>query len=318
MLYLIFGPQSARNKVKVQKLAKENLDEINDLNFIKFQYSDENLADIIYAIGSISLMSDKRFIVVENANFMLKGNDKNDRFSRAIIETYEESPTNDVIFALTSEEIDKNNALYKYINEHGKIFELLDISDEEWSAYIKQYFIKSLNCDIERPAIEELKRRVHGDLTLFQNEAQKLSLYSKKITLDDVKLLVTNPLEEKTGDLFYSLLNKNKAKAIATFRDLKIQSEEPVRIIAMLANQFRLLNDVRFLAKCGMSDDEIGRELRIPINRVRTMQRMKVKITRQKIEDTLLDLYDLDCKIKSGLIDRFYGFESFLLRFKAY
>lgn len=316
MIYLIFGPQSARNKVKMNRLAKESLGELDDLNFIKFDYNEELNAEIIDAIETPSLMASKRFIVISNATFLSKGN-KN-KFLDSLLASIKNAYDNDICFILEAEEVDKNNALYKYIEAYGKIFELLNINDDEWDAYIKAYFLKSLGANIDASAKAELKRRVHGDLTLFQNEAQKLALYSKNITLKDVELLVTNPLEEKTGDLFYSLLNNNKAKAIRTFRDLRVQNEEPVRIISMLGNQFRLLNDVRFLSKIGMNDDEIAKELKINISRVRTMQRMKSKIARLKIEETLLELYDLDLKIKSGLIDRFYGFESFLIRFKAY
>lgn len=316
MIYLIFGPQSARNKVKMNRLAKEALGEMDELNFLKFDYSEELNEEIIDAIQTPSLMASKRFIAINRASFLTKGN-KN-KFIDTLIEGIKNAFDNDVCFIVESEDIDKNNALYKYIEAYGKIFELLNINDDEWDAYIKQYFMKSLGTNIEPSARLELKRRVHGDLTLFQNEAQKLALYTKNITLKDVELLVTNPLEEKTGDLFYCLLNNNKVKAIKTFRDLRVQNEEPVRIISMLANQFRLLNDVRFLSKIGMIDDEIAKELKINLSRVRTMQRMKNKIARIKIEQTLLDLYDLDLKIKSGLIDRFYGLESFLIRFKAY
>lgn len=47
------------------------------------------------------------------------------------------------------------------------------------------------------------------------------------------------------------------------------------------------------------------------------MKRNAYTISMEDLQNTLDDLQDLDIKIKSGLVDRFYAFELFLIKFKV-
>ncbi|MCF0108246.1 MAG: hypothetical protein HUJ59_04540, partial [Bacilli bacterium] len=61
---------------------------------------------------------------------------------------------------------------------------------------------------------------------------------------------------------------------------------------------------------------EIGKELGIKPIRVQIMRKSVASISEKAIERTLEDLFQLDLQIKSGLVDRFYSFELFLINFK--
>lgn len=50
-------------------------------------------------------------------------------------------------------------------------------------------------------------------------------------------------------DLVTDVLRKNAAAALALYRDLLAQREEPIRLNALMLGQFRLLLQVKLLAK---------------------------------------------------------------------
>ena len=84
----------------------------------------------------------------------------------------------------------------------------------------------------------------------------------------------------------------------------------------MIANQFRLLNRVSYLARHGYDQDGIASELGINPIRAKILRKNSMVVSQKSITRTLEDLYQLDLQIKSGLVDRFYSFELFLINFK--
>jgi DNA polymerase III delta subunit len=71
-----------------------------------------------------------------------------------------------------------------------------------------------------------------------------------------------------------------------------------------------------YLSKKRMSKEDIANELKIKPGRVYILSRSIPLISEATIRKTLDDLYQLDLDIKSGLVDRYYSFELFLINFK--
>ena len=138
------------------------------------------------------------------------------------------------------------------------------------------------------------------------------------ITYDDVVKMVTRPLEDNAFLLFNYLVQKKISEALGLYRDLQVAMVEPVTLIGMLANQFRLLNQISFLFNKGLESNAIATELHLNPIRVQIMLRSVRSITSKVICRTLNDLFNLDLQIKSGQVDRYYGFELFLINFQSY
>ena len=172
------------------------------------------------------------------------------------------------------------------------------------------------NVTIDNDAIQELARRTEGDYASLFNNGSKLALYTDHIRFDDVTLMVTRPLEENSFLLFNYLIDNKNIEAVSLYRDLKSSNVEPVTLISMIANQFRLLNRVSYHNKKRYDNDQIAQELNINPIRAKILRKNSMVISQKAINQTLEDLYQLDLNIKSGLVDRFYSFELFLINFK--
>ena len=169
---------------------------------------------------------------------------------------------------------------------------------------------------IDSDAVAELARRTEGDYASLFNNGSKLALYTNHITFSDVTMMVTRPLEENAFMLFNYLVDERNMDAVSLFRDLKSNNVEPVTLIRMIANQFRLLNRVSYLARHSYGPDDIAKELSINPIRAKILRKNSFVISGKRILQTLEDLYQLDWQIKSGLVDRYYSFELFLINFK--
>lgn len=314
MNYILYGEQYPMIKKRLKKILSERLGEIDDFNVVKFEYSNDIVDEICDEASMLPLGYDSKAVVIDKANFLepKRSKDANEKFLK-LLENNDENIN--VIFILRSENLDKKNEIVSLLKEKGQIFEFLNLKKEEWPLYIKKYF-KDRNIEIDPNAVEELALRVDGDLMRFVNEAEKLSLYKDHLTLTDITLMVSKPLEDDAFQITNALYRGDNAAALSIFRDITLQGSRATDgLIPMLGSQFRFTSQVLFLSSRGLSAKEIASELGANEWRVTFTLRNSKRFSRRQIAHALDDLYYLDYQIKSGQINRFYGLELFLINF---
>ncbi len=325
MIHLVYSNQSSEIKKVVKAIAKQFLPEIDDMNFVKYDGNNVLVQEIVDEANYVPLGYDKKVVCVDNCYFLMKPKPRNkiesDQDYKALI-SYLKNPNPDCYFIMTvpSAEIDQNGDIFKIIKESGKTTFMGDPTIKEWNEHVRKVvndtIAKNPGWKMDSDALMELIDRTAGDLPLLKNSLIKLFLYTTHVTYEDVLLLVTRPLEENTFQLFNYLIDGENEKAIGLFRDLQVSNVEPVTLISMLGNQFRLLNQVVFLSKKSFTNDEIANELKIKPIRVQILKKKTFNMSEKAIHRTLDDLFNLDLQIKSGQVDRFYAFELFLINFK--
>ena len=324
MIYLISGRQNIRLKSQMKSIVKKSLGEIDAINFVKLDASYTLVQEIVDEANYLPLGYDHKAVVVDNPYFLLKEKGRNkiesDQNYQELIDYVNHPDENcDLIFLVNTadSELDKKNEIYKAIEANGQIIVLSEPKDNEWHQVVAHYFKEKWpNTDIDSDAVQELARRTEGDYASLFNNGSKLALYTNHIRFEDVTLMVTRPLEENAFLLFNYLIDEKNIEAVSLYRDLRSNNVEPVTLISMIANQFRLLDRVSYLNKKKYDVDAIAQELAINPIRAKILRKNSFVISQKTINKTLEDLYQLDLQIKSGLVDRFYSFELFLINFK--
>lgn len=314
MNYILYGEQYPMIRKHLAKILKECLKEPDDFNTVKIDFDESSIEEVIAESSLLPLGYDKKAIIVDNASFLTKEGKEDEK--KKLLENTKDVPDEiNLIFILRSDKLDKNNPIVTFINEHGKVFEFLNLKKEDWPIYVRKYF-KTREVEIEAAAVNELITRVDGDLTRFINEADKLCLYKNKLTLSDILLMVAKPLEDDAFQMSNALFRGDNSLAISIYRDLKMLGAKATdALIPMLASQFRFISEVCFLDVRGLEKGEIARQLGVNEVRVSIALKNARYLSRRQIAHALDDLYNLDVQIKSGLIDRSYGLELFLINF---
>lgn len=322
MIYLIYGPQNIRIKSQIKAIAKKVLPEIDPMNYVIYDGTQTLIQECVDDANFMPLGYDYKVVIVENCYFLSKEKTKvkiDSEQDFSVLLNYIKNPNEqcDLILTLPSTDIDTKNEIYKEIDKNYQVVSLKDPTPAEWIEVAKKYCTEKLNVKIDTDALRELANRTNSDYGLLYNSASKLALYTDHISLKDVLLMVTRPLEDNSFQLFNDLMNQQNAKALSLFRDLKVTNVSAVTLISLLAGQFRLLDQVFYLFSQSYTVEQTAKELNIsnPV-RVTIMSKYFRKITSAQIKKVLEDLYTLDKNIKSGQIDRDYGFELFLLNFK--
>ena len=324
MIYLVSGKQNIRLKSQMKSIVKKSLGEIDAINFVKHDATYTLVQEIVDDANYLPLGYEHKAVVVDNPYFLLKEKGRNkiesDQNYQELID-YINHPDEscDLIFLVNTSDsdIDKKSEIYQAIEKNGQVIALTEPKENEWHQVVAHYFKEKWpNVVVDNDAIQELARRTEGDYASLFNNGSKLALYTDHIRFDDVTLMVTRPLEENSFLLFNYLIDNKNIEAVSLYRDLKSSNVEPVTLISMIANQFRLLNRVFYLTKHSYDNDAIAQELNINPIRAKILRKNSMVISQKAINKTLEDLYQLDLNIKSGLVDRFYSFELFLINFK--
>lgn len=319
MLNIIFGNLQYLIDKTIAKSKTSFLGtDINEINCVVNDYEKDSKEKILDDLLLIPLGYDKKMVILNNATFLLEKNnelisDEKYQFLRNCL--LNEDPNILIVAALTVKYISTTNEIYDFCNNKGKIIERIEPTSKDMSVYIQKK-LEGTGVTASFDAVEEIKRRTAGDLMQLDSEIAKLSNYSKNITLEDVKILVPEQLETNSFNILSSLLVYDINSAIKTYRDLRVSGVEPVVLISSLTSQIKFLDQVYYLVfDKNMNNDEAAKVLGAKSGRI-YMSLKNLKNTSQKVlRNELEKLYILDKKIKKGEIDRFVGFELFLINF---
>ena len=133
----------------------------------------------------------------------------------------------------------------------------------------------------------------------------------KNITKEDIDNVVRENIEDNIFELTNAILDKNVSKSIKIYNDLLLMGEEPIKLIVMVANQFRLILQVKLMVKNGYKQIDMASKIKEHPYRVKLALASNYSI--DDLISNIKRLYVLDKDIKYGNIDKNFGFELFLL-----
>lgn len=304
-------------------LVKKELDNIIDsiskkqdvtIDFFDGNDKDFNVESLIYELNTIPFLSDHKIIVLENPLFLsAKGSLSDSNIS--YLENYLKDPAkfSTLIIYVNQFKVDKRKKISKIVSKYTKVFEPKEINDYTLSDMISSD-LKSLNINIDRLAKAELDKRIINNFDNWENELEKINLYNKKhLSFEDIDLLVSHDSENNVFDLVNGVLNNDLKKSLLTYRNLDKSLSEPIALIMLLANQFRLIHQIKTLMDARVAYDEYAKILKVHPYRVQVASQIARKTSTQQLLSVLDKLSTLEQKIKSGLINPEIGFELFLI-----
>lgn len=305
MIYLLYGTKDYLIKNEIQNISKP----FDELNISKLDFADCGLNTFLDECQTISMFSDKKLVIAENATMFTSGVTKD----IDALEQYLNSPnpSTTVVFAVYAEKLDERKKIVKLVKKIAKIMEFNNEKD------IRKYIKNELGTyQISEENINLLIDRVGENELLIQNEINKLKLYKGNniITNEDIIKITHKNINIDTFKLIDHIVNKKNDEAMEMYSEMINQNEEPIKIIVMLANQFRIMYQVKELVKIGYSEKEIATKLKLHPYRVKLANQNSRKFKSDTLIKYLKKLSDIDYNIKSGKIDKYLALELFILK----
>ncbi|WP_283678834.1 DNA polymerase III subunit delta [Lentilactobacillus sp. Marseille-Q4993] len=319
-LYVVKGAQEYLSDQIKQAFVNLIPDEERDMNVSNFDMEETPISVAVEDAVSIPFFGEKRLVFI-NRPFFLTGSKSKSKVNHnlddllAYLEHPEESSV--VVFFAPYEKLDARKKVTKLLTKQAEVIDISKISESE----IKTLVADKLNASemtIDQDALEKLLELTAGNLTKIMAELPKLMLYnqqSKVIDVESVTGLVTRSMEQNVFDLVNSVLLRRANESLDIYHQLLLENEEPLRINAVLVQQFRLMIQVNILQKHGYAQGNIASALKVHPFRVKLAMQSVRKYHYDELRDAYLGLIDIERKLKSTSQTPELLFELFIVEF---
>ncbi len=304
MLYLLYGTEKYQIEKEIKKISKK----FDKLNITNYNLEEDTISSIIDDCKTISLFSDEKLIIVDNANVFTPASKQSES-----LEEYLKNPNESttLIFIVNKEKIDSRKKITKLIKEKG------EIKEYNQTLNINTLIKKELK-DYNTPpnVINLLEERVGNNPQIILNEIEKIKIYKdkdKNITEEDIINLTHKKIDIDIFKLIDNIVKNDKNKALETYYEMLKTNEEPLKIIIMLANQFRIMYQSKNLIKKGLTEKDIANTLKIHPYRVKLALQNSRTYSPKLLLKFINELAQMDINIKTGKISKNLALELFIL-----
>jgi DNA polymerase-3 subunit delta len=320
-IYLVLGEERYFIERIRETIIEHALDEESiDLNFSSFDMEENTINDALFEASSFPFFGERKVVFVQNPYF-LTGQKVRNAPDHNIdeLEDYLKNPADFTIFVVFApyEKLDRRKKITKSLEKNAQLIDVSSPNANEANRYIKEV-VKEKGYQFTDGAFQLFTERTDGNLTQMMHELDKLFLYhidSKKITKDSIQHLVPKSLEQNVFELNTLVLNNQVEASIEAYHDLLVQKEEPIKIVALLISQFRLLLQVKILQRQGYPQGDIAKVLKVHPYRVKLALQNIRRYEQHLLSEALDYLIDADYKMKTGQIDQELQVELFIMRF---
>ena len=309
MINVLYGIQSDLIENYIDDFVKKN--KIN--NIIKYDYNDITIDTVIEEISYLDLFGDKKLIILYNSKFLTSEETLDNKYFEDYINN--KNQVNYLFLITNNENLDERKKIVKLLRKNYEVKEFNKFSEYDAYKYVNELF-KTDGYVIEEKAIKEIVSRLSSNICMIKNEVDKLKLYKledKNITLNDVLNITSQLPEDNVFKIVDALISNNKEEIFKLYDDFKLNGVDEIALIALIANQFRFMYQVKVLMSDGKNKNEIISILKShPYKTEITMKKISI-YSEEKLLDILYNLSLIDVSIKTGEVDKGYALENFFL-----
>jgi DNA polymerase-3 subunit delta len=319
-LYLLYGNEPFLiNEAKEKLMANVLTPDEAAFDFSSYDLEEISVDAAIEDAQTLPLMAEKKLIVLHHPVFLtsVKAKEKITHDLKRLEEYIENpAPFTILVFAGEYEKLDERKKLVKLLKKHSDVFEAKPLDEKRLKKWVRDR-AHFHGATIEERAVELLIFLAGNDLTILNEEISKLALYAAETNMideDAVHKLVSRSLEQNIFTLVDQVVKREIGEALRIFYDLLKRNEEPIKILAVLAGQFRLIYQAKELAARGYGQREIAGMLKVHPYRVKLAAGQARFFTSAELIRIMDMLAESDSKLKSTAMDKRVVIELFLMK----
>lgn len=322
-IYVCYGNEKYRIREFIDFATSQLIEpEYKDFALAQYDLAETPLETVIEEAEEIPFMVPRKVMIVKDSSVLTAGKDTKIEHRIDSLLRYMEQPAeySIIIFWVQGEKLDERKKIVKALKASSAcILPFQPMGADELLQWLIRH-AKKLECECSTTAAEALVQSAGTGLGILAAEMDKLCLHAGKggvITVEDVQHLVARSTEQNVFALVEQIAAVRLEQALTIFYDLLKQREEPIKIAALIARQFRIMLQVKELAGQNYSQQQMASQLSLHPYVVKLAGEQARKFDSQKLRSILAHLGRLDYQMKTGAIDKVLGLEMFLLRLGA-
>lgn len=310
-IYLLHGEEAYLKKQYKEKLRNAMVSPEDNMNYAYYEGKGINLNEIIDLAETLPFFAERRLIILEDTGLF--------KSAAAELADYIKDMPDTTSMIFIESEVDKRNKLYKAVQSKGRVVEL-GRQDESTLLRWVAGNVKRENKQISENTVRHFLAKVGTDMENIQKELEKLFCYTmdkESITSEDVDTICTTQITNQIFDMVNTVADKNQKKALEYYYDLLALKEPPMRILFLLARQFKLLLEVKTMDKQGYARKEIAEKTGINPFVVGKYQAQAKAFSGSELRKIMEDAVETEESVKTGVLSDILGVELFIMRYSV-
>lgn len=295
----------------------------SDLNYSYFDMKEASYAEVELDLVSLPFFADEKIVILDH---LLDLTTTKKRYltdeDLKQFENYLENPSESTRLVIFAEgKLDSKRRLVKLLKRDAQIVEATTPKEQD----LKRYFssqAQELGLHFVGDSLDQLLLKSGYDFGELQKNLALLQAYKEdgQITLEDIKEVVPKSLQDNIFDLTQMILKRQIDQARNLVKDLRLQGEDEIKLIAILLGQFRMFSQVKIFSEEGQSESQIVASLselsgrKVNPYQVKFALRDSRRLSLSFLKQAMTTFIETDYAIKSGTYEKDYLFDLALLK----
>ncbi|MFT8392155.1 MAG: DNA polymerase III subunit delta [Sporolactobacillus sp.] len=319
-VYLLYGTQDYLIQFMKKKIIGEALtgDE-QGFNMSSYDMTDVSLASVIEDADTIPFLGGKKVVIAENAYFLTseKIKSKVEQDSRVLSDYLEHpSPDSVVLIIAPYEKLDKRKKIVKQLEKSAQVYALSKLSDRA-VFQLMEAVAQRYGAAYTHAGHDQLILSIGTNLGQLAHEVEKCALYcgtDRPIDETAVQIIGSRSLESNVFLLVNQVMKKNTEQSLHILHDLVRMKEEPLKLLALLERQFRIVYQVGIYQKAGYTQSSMATKIGVHPFAVRMAADQAQLYSPPMLAQALSHCAETDYQMKTGAVDKLLALELLIHR----
>lgn len=322
-LYLCYGTEKYRMKEFVTMLEHELIEEDQRAFAIAhYDLAETPVELVVEEAETAPFLAERKLIIVRDSTLFIAGKESTKiehRVEKLLEYLGNPADYSVLVFLAYAEKLDERKKVVKSFKAKAPVIAFAPMGENELAGWVSKQFGKS-SVSIGSDAVDMLLKRAGTSLGSLSAEIEKLSLFAGSggtVRSGDVEQLVAIGTEQSVFVLVEHIANLKLQQALSVFYDLLKQREEPIKIVSLIARQFRIMLQVKEMSGQNYSQQQMAGQLGLHPYAVKIASEQAKRFEAARLRGILASIAKLDHEIKTGAVDKVFGLEMFLLKLGA-
>ena len=322
-LTILCGEDVGQYHIAKDLLMKQLEFDTSDLGFAYFDMSEADYHQVDLDLVSLPFFSDEKVVILDYFADLTTDKKRyltDDELKQ--FEAYLENPVETTrLIILAPGKLDSKRRLVKLLKRDGLVLEANPLKEME----LKNHFqneVRRLGLRMDPDVFHYLMLKSNFDFAEVSKNLVFLQSYrgQNEISLADINVAIPKTLQDNIFDLTQLVLQTKMDEASHLVRDLRLQGEDEIKLIAIMLTQFRTYLQVQILHEQGRGEQQIVTALsdlsgrKINPYQVKYALRDSRNLSVGFLKKVVKLLIETDYQIKTGQFDKDYLFDIALLR----
>lgn len=322
-LSLFTGTDQGQFEVMKSQVLRQIGYDSADLNFAYFDMKEVVYKDVELELVSLPFFADEKIVILDHLVDITTA--KKRFLTDDELKSFEEYLANPLpttkLLIFAEGKLDSKRRLVKLLKRDAKVFDAVEAKEQELRQYFQKWSQKQ-GLQFANRSFENLLVKSGFQFSEVQKNLLFLQSYKEDSVIEeeDIVNAIPKTLQDNIFDLTQFILTKKMDQARDLVRDLTLQGEDEIKLIAVMLGQFRTFTQVKILSESGQTEAQIASSLGSFLGcnpnpyQIKFALRDSRGLSLSFLKQAISYLIETDYQIKTGLYEKSFLFEKALLQ----